>query len=256
MSSLLRGLALGLFSHRFLAQARWELHFIRVRVRNRLTGRHRALRQFVRTMPEPRYLNLGSGPRGSSDPHWLNVDGFTDKNVHFLLDLSRPIPIEDAVLDGVFCEHVMEHFSLEDGERLAREVLRTLKPGGVFRIVVPDAERIVRTYSEAPQSLVKYRLGSDRDIAQPGSTPEVTPMAVVNLFFRQGYEHHFLYDWQSMDLMLRRAGFAQVERAQLAQSKFSQRLVLDDPKYGWESLYVEARKATGPGKPSQERLSS
>lgn len=179
-------------------------------------------------------MNLGSGPRGTDDSHWVNVDGFRDKHVHFLLDLGRPLPFPEESFDGVFCEHVVEHFSLEDGERLAREVHRILRLGGCLRVVVPDAELLLQRYFDAPREIVRRRCADT-----------ATPMEVVNLYFRQRYEHQFLYDWRTMEKMLLGAGFEVVSRSGFGEGRHCPSLVLDDEKYEWESLYVEALKSGG-----------
>lgn len=225
----MRRLLLFLFSHRFLAIARWELHFIGIRFLNAASRQNRAIDRSLAAQRSSRFLNLGSGPRGLSDEHWINVDGFKGTNVHFLLDISRRLPFPDATFHGIFCEHVLEHFSMEDGERVAGEAHRILTPGGRFRIVMPDAELVARRYIEDPNALIGYR----------GAVG--TAMESVNDFFRQRYEHQFLYDWPTLELMLKRAGFHAVVRTSFGQSGLFD-LVLDDKKYEWESLYVEAIK--------------
>lgn len=223
----MRRLLLFLFSHRFLAIARWEGHFLAQRLKTALTGQNRRIARFLAERPGPRFLNLGSGPRGRDDGGWVNVDGFKDRNVHFLLDISRRLPFPDGAFQGAFCEHVLEHFSLEDGERVAAEVRRVLAPGGRLRVIVPDAETIVRQYLDDPEALIAYR-------GEGG-----TAMEAVNSLFRQRYEHQFLYDWRTMEQMLQRAGFARVERVACGQGGLPE-IILDDDKYAWESLYVEA----------------
>src|SRR4051794_8398317 len=47
VGNAMRGLLLFLFSHRFLALARWEAYFIRLRLINSVTGRSGALRRFT-----------------------------------------------------------------------------------------------------------------------------------------------------------------------------------------------------------------
>ncbi len=179
-----RSLLLAIFSHRTLALVRWDIGLLGVRVRGALAGQRAKLRRFVASRDAPVLLNLGAGPRGVGDAHWVNVDGAPDRGVQFLLDFSRPQPFDDGVFDGVFCEHVLEHFTQADGERLAREVKRILKPGGVFRVIVPDAEFVLRSYFEAPDALAAARGGADG-----------TAMEAVNAYFRQRYEHQFMYDW-------------------------------------------------------------
>jgi predicted SAM-dependent methyltransferase len=226
-----RKLLLVLFSHRFLAIGRWDLHFLRLRVRNRLTFQPARIRRFLAARQAPVYLNLGAGPRGVDDPHWVNVDGFPDRHVHFLLDVSRRLPFPDESFDGVFCEHVLEHFSKEDGEAVSREVFRILRPGGCFRVVVPDAELLLTKYLHEPGELTARR-------GEPGTTAG----DAINSYFRQRYEHQFLYDWRTLGPMLRRAGFGEVTRVGFGEAAACDALVLDDAKYEWESLYAVAVK--------------
>ena len=179
----------------------------------------------------PRYLNLGSGPRGLTGANWINVDGYRDHNVHYLMDFSRRWPLPDEAVDGIFCEHVFEHFDLKQGEALLRECMRVLKPGGCVRIIVPDGEKIMRTYFESPSELRDRR---------PGET--ACAMEAVNSYFRQGYEHQCIYDWSLLQHQLCAAGFERVSRVGFAKGEASRPILIDDEKYAWESLYVEAVK--------------
>ncbi|MFP5208348.1 MAG: class I SAM-dependent methyltransferase [Acidobacteriota bacterium] len=227
----MRKLLLFLFSHRLLAIARWDIHFLGVRLRNALTGQAHKARLFASTRKAPVLLNLGSGPRGIDDGHWVNVDGYPDKNVQYLIDFNRPLPFADRSFDGVFCEHVLEHFTLEEGERVAKEVFRVLRPGGAFRVIVPDAAWVMEAYFRNPEELIAYRGGHLETGAE-----------AVNLFFRQRYEHQFLYDYITLSRLLERMGFTEIVRAEFGQSSHLPEIAIDDPKYIRESLYVEARK--------------
>ena len=228
---ILRDFLLFIFSHRLLAILRWDLHFLRVRIWNVITFKKRRIQRALSSYKKPLYLNLGSGPRGIEDAHWLNVDGFRDCNVHYLLDFSRPLPFPNETFDGVFCEHVLEHFSLDEGQRLVQEVYRILTVGGCLRIVVPDAELILRRYIDAPDELVAHRTSGNE-----------TPMEIVNSYFRQRYEHQFLYDEASMKAMLLRSGFNKLSRVSFGSGKCCDAIILDNGKYEWESLYIEAVK--------------
>lgn len=230
LTTIPRRVILSAISQRLATLARWDLHFLAVRLRNSLTGQSRRIRKFVRAREHPRLLNLGSGPRGLADEHWVNVDGFKDRNVHFVLDFSRPFPLQDNSFECVFSEHVLEHFSYADGQSIASEVLRVLSAGGVFRVVVPDARKIMAEYFERPAQLVVRR---DKGM---------TAGEAVNSYFRQGYEHQFLYDAETIEKMLLGAGFSTVYVLSFRNSTSKFPVAIDDPKYEWESLYVEAVK--------------
>jgi predicted SAM-dependent methyltransferase len=194
-----------------------------------------ALLKRVASSPRPLYLNLGSGPRGLADDHWLNVDGYPDNNIQYLMDFSRSWPFLDNSFDGIFCEHVFEHFDFERGQALLRESLRVLRPGQSIRIIVPDGNKILRTYYENPVELQAHR-----------ETGTGQAMDAVNSYFRQRYDHQFIYDWTLLQQQLSAAGFSQIAQVSFQQAKNSKPLVLDDPRYEWESLYVEASKPVRP----------
>lgn len=49
------------------------------------------------------------------------------------------LPYADGTVDTIYCSHVIEHVETPHVERFVAEALRVLKPGGVLRIVCPDA---------------------------------------------------------------------------------------------------------------------
>jgi predicted SAM-dependent methyltransferase len=194
-----------------------------------------ALLKRVAASSHPLYLNLGSGPRGLADDHWINVDGYRDHNVHYLMDFCRRWPFADDSFDGIFCEHVFEHFDYEHGQKLLRESFRVLLPGRSIRIIVPDGDKILKTYYENPAELSVHR---EIETGQA--------MEAVNSYFRQRYDHQFIYDWPLLQRQLSDAGFKQIAQVSFQQAINSTPLILDDPQYEWESLYVEASKPDFP----------
>ncbi len=226
-----RRLLLSAISHRTLALLRWDLHLLRVRLRNGLTGATRIIRRRTEEAPRPRFLNLGSGPRGLDAPEWVNVDAFPDTNVHHLMDIGRRFPFADGDFDGIFSEHVLEHFTREASIELLGECRRILSPGGTLRVIVPNAAKLFQSYIAEPRTLTERR----------GTTTDL-PMEVVNLYAYQRYEHQCLYDWPLMQRTLVDAGFTCITLCTFRKGAET-RLTIDDPKYEWESLYVEAHRA-------------
>jgi hypothetical protein len=89
---------------------------------------------------------------------------------------------------------------------------------------------VICAYVEEPEVLVTHR--------QP---PTGISMEVVNFYAYQRYEHQCLYDWPLMKRTLTDAGFADITRRSY-RAGADPALAIDDPKYEWESLYVEGRK--------------
>jgi predicted SAM-dependent methyltransferase len=90
------------------------------------------------------YLNLGCGQRFHAE--WINVDfSSTEKGV-LAHDLTQGIPFPDESLEVVYHSHLLEHFPRSLAENFLGECYRVLRPQGVIRVVVPDLEKIARTY--------------------------------------------------------------------------------------------------------------
>lgn len=234
--SIFRTLLLKMLSHHTLALLRWDWHFIKVRAVNFLFLNERRLNKKIAKMKHPLYLNLGSGPRGLASNNWVNVDGYMDTNVAYCMDFNNKLPFPDNCFEGIFCEHVLEHFNLENGQKLLHECFRVLSPGGCLRIIVPDGEKVMNAYFNNPTELLERR-GVDMACA----------MEAVNSYFRQRYEHQIAYDGALLSYQFSQAGFTQVSRASFGIGKVSSPVIIDDKKYEWESLYMEAVKPL-PGK--------
>jgi SAM-dependent methyltransferase len=61
-------------------------------------------------------------------------------------DLLGRLPLADATADLVYSSHFLEHIPRNQVARFIQECWRILKPGGLFRMVVPDLENLCRTY--------------------------------------------------------------------------------------------------------------
>ena len=66
------------------------------------------------------------------------------------LDLVRRLPYGDNSVDAIYSSHTFEHLYHTDALALMRECHRVLRPGGVLRLALPDAERMARDLADAP----------------------------------------------------------------------------------------------------------
>ena len=64
-------------------------------------------------------------------------------------NIVKGLPVRPLSAEGVFCSHVLEHLPLEDFHKALDNTYRILRPGGIFRCIVPDLELYIRKYIEA-----------------------------------------------------------------------------------------------------------
>lgn len=62
-------------------------------------------------------------------------------------DIVKGLPVQPESCDGVYCSHVLEHLSLDDFTIALGNTFRYLQRGGIFRLVVPDLQELVRQYT-------------------------------------------------------------------------------------------------------------
>ncbi len=95
---------------------------------------------------KPKKLVLGDTNRRFVCWGWETVDiANADYNVNFRND---DIPFPDKSCSIVHTSHMIEHLPDESASHLFSEVYRVLRPGGTFRIVCPDLDKLIQAYKE------------------------------------------------------------------------------------------------------------
>jgi predicted SAM-dependent methyltransferase len=157
----------------------------RLRVRDALAG------------DEPVQLELGAGKHRM--PGWLSVG--LEEGADICTGLGLPLPFPESSVAQIYASHVLEHFNYTDLMRLLRECRRVLVPGGLFRVVVPDASIYIEAYS-SPEGfdVDKYcRYGPARF--------DHSKIDWVNYIAYMGGEHGHMFDEDSLLSILDHAGF-------------------------------------------------
>jgi predicted SAM-dependent methyltransferase len=142
-------------------------------------------------------LHLGCGANVLSA--WANVDLARREGV-VRWDLTDPLPVQSDTIAFVYCEHFLEHISLDDARGLLSECRRVLKGGGVLRLSTPSLSKLVED----------YRLGRTSEWRDVGWNP-ATPCQMVNEGLRL-WGHEFVYDEAELRQILQEVGFRVVRR--------------------------------------------
>jgi predicted SAM-dependent methyltransferase len=178
----------------------------------------------VRTLD---YLNIGCNKKIFE--HTINLDYAWFPGIDLTFDILRPLPISEKSLRGIYCEHVIEHLPFDTVPFILSEWKRVLRPGGVVRILVPDAQLYVETYcsiKKGEKALFPYH-----NVAS-------TPMMQVNEMFRS-YEHQYAYDYETLARLLDEAGFKGITQCEHKKGR-DEKLLLDSEDRRAESLRIEA----------------
>ena len=179
-------------------------------------------------------LNFGCGPY--SKPGWINVDTCSrEADLH--LDLRERLPFPDECASIVYSEHFFEHLEYpEPAMTFLRECWRVLLPGAILSMGVPDTEWPLISYANGDPEY--FQLARDRFHPQWCDTR----MHNLNFHFRQGSEHKYAYDFETLSKILKDVGFISVERRPFQRGLDSENHMVPFLPLGTASLYVKADK--------------
>ncbi len=192
-------------------------------------------------------------------------------NNYLVHDIRKGLPFDDNSVAVIYSSHFFEHLTYFEARDLIKECYRVASPGAIIRIIVPDVELLVRRYIEKDREfneiLAKDRLQEwvfeGRTIDKIGfaeilSTEFYAAINVTDFWSKlmislhEGlplfnikkkmavYYHKWMYDFESMKLLLEYAGFKNVTRCEFQQGRTPGLDKLDNHEEF--SLYVEAEK--------------
>ena len=215
-------------------QLRWEANAGLRRVENTISPSRRRRLKAVRNAKEIR-VNVACGPQVL--PGFVNIDLIPCSPEVIGWDCRRSLPVETGSAAGIRVEQFVEHLDTrEELPAFLADCRRALKPGGVLRLIVPDAERYLRAYCRDDLSGFKELVVPSVD-PFPSDLP--TRMDIVNHIFHQWNEHRWGYDYETLAHRLSQAGFENVQRSEYGAS-LDPKLANDREVHAPYSLYVEA----------------
>lgn len=179
-------------------------------------------------------LNWGCGSHVADG--WINSDVKDGPGVDLVADIRKGLPLASESLDYAVTIHALPEFAYPELRNVLLELRRTLKPGGVLRLALPDLRRGIDAY-----------LRGDADYFQVDSE-EVSSDGgrfIVHMLW-YGYSRS-LFTVDFVEELLDRSGFIDVCECpfRVTSSEFAQIVDLDNRPD--ESLFVEARR--GPDRP-------
>jgi SAM-dependent methyltransferase len=142
-----------------------------------------------------------------------NAERFPD-NVRYG-DIVNGLPIPEASCRAVYCSHVLEHLALDEFHLALQHTFQYLKPGGVFRFVLPDLETLARSYlADSRSSAASCFMES----ACLGKKRRIRGLRGFLIEWLGSSAHLWMWDEKAMTEQLRQHGFRDIRRAAIVDA--------------------------------------
>ena len=178
-------------------------------------------------------LNVGASPIWNEDD-WYKLDHKKSHKSKTILGDAANIELEDESVDVIFCSHVIEHIPQIKIEKVFNEFNRILVKGGVLRILSPDMEKILNAYSSKDEKFFRNALSEDPNIRidlgyggivsnwfnSPGQDTILLDRKLEN--FITGVAHQYLYDFNMLEILLKKAGFSNILKKDFCDSEIEE----------------------------------
>jgi len=175
----------------------------------RLLGSLRKAQTRLQSFDRPHRLHLGCGQVRLVN--WINIDADESlETTDIVWNLTCGIPVSDSSCALIYCEHFLEHLTVEQGLVFLRECYRALQPGGVLRVAMPSLDVLIE----------KSYLGNWREqnwLDWKEFHFVQTRAEMLNISFRW-WGHQWLYDREELHRRLGEAGFVTIRDSEWGQS--------------------------------------
>ncbi len=156
-------------------------------------------------------------------------------------DILKGLPVRPNSVDLLYCSHVLEHLTAGEARMALEHVYDYLKPGGIFRLVLPDMEVLAREYlnSDSPDAVHHFfmRLTWLGEDAPRRSSWKST----LKQWMSRG-RHLWMWDYKALSQELETVGFKDIRRAKIGDSKLNAFDSVEDPERWTYELGIQCTK--------------
>ena len=132
-------------------------------------------------------------------------------------DIVKGLPEQPNSCDGVYCSHVLEHLAYNDFLKAIKNTYLILKPGGIFRGVVPDLKAAALDYIE---NFDNYGAPANNFMQNTMLGIEERGTNILNMakgMFGNS-KHLWMWDYKSLQHELQKVGFKNIRPCVMGDS--------------------------------------
>jgi len=141
--------------------------------------------------------------------------------------------------NAIFCSHVLEHLSYEEFKIAIRNSFQLLKDNGIFRIVIPDLERLCKNYlldENNPDRSINFMKNSGLGVEKRRKFID----KVKGVFGNS--QHLWLWDYKSIEKKLKETGFKNIRLCEYNDSEIKDFESVENIDRFKGSIAIEAKK--------------
>lgn len=156
-------------------------------------------------------------------------------------DVSRHIPVADAVASAIYSAHMIEHLAHWRARRFLEECHRVLCTDGVLRLATPDLGLLISDYlgGSSPFQIGRMTRGEAFcEEFRPYQDLQTNFLRYWSHRMFAGDTHQWLYDFDSLQSLLLDTGFSKVTRCSYRAGELPD---LENVEHRERGLFVEAR---------------
>jgi len=202
--------------------------------------------KYLQVLIDKKNLKVHLGCGGHKKSGWVNIDLSPQKEPYWLeltgtfyinYDLRFGLPIEFGIgsCDYIYSAHFFEHLEYHYGLKLMSDCYRALRPGGIFRMAMPNYKGLFEAYLQENYKYVELiDINKFLTCIEPGTSTFVDH---INFGVYQNGEHKCIYDEEKLILILQKIGFSIIN-----ESEFKIDVDPDNELRRCYSFYIEAVK--------------
>lgn len=130
-------------------------------------------------------------------------------------DILVGLPVPAGSCTGVFCSHVLQDMSVDECRIALKQTFELMRPGGIFRLVVPDLEYSARRYVESNDPLAAVQFMREGKFGVETGPRRLYARVIQSLESSLGSRQRWMWDFKSFAHELRQIGFHNIRRCEI-----------------------------------------
>jgi hypothetical protein len=157
-------------------------------------------------------------------------------------NIVKGLPLAPECASGVYASHVLEHLAHDECIQALGNTYRLLRPGGIFRLIVPDLESAAEQYLES----LRVRSTEANKLFMEGTAlgRKVSPRGIGSRMYSllNSSQHLWMWDYPAMAQALEGQGFRCVRRCAFNDAEDPMFARVEERSRFDGALAIEARR--------------